>query len=86
MPSSRRFGVQEQIAAQLHCGVGLVDLAAALTVLRMQIVSSGRVLATFDRRDPEGRPERDRRTGADEPRGLIEQHAVEITSAGQTRA
>lgn len=46
----RRFAVQEQLALELHRNVDLVDLAAASTVLRMQIVSGGRVLATIDQR------------------------------------
>lgn len=45
----RRFSVQEQLALDLHRNVDLVDLAAASTVLRMQIVSGGHVLATIER-------------------------------------
>jgi predicted nucleotidyltransferase len=45
---ARRFAVQEQLAALLHRDVDLVDLAAASTVLRMQVVSRALVLATFD--------------------------------------
>ena len=44
----RRFAVQEILAARLHCDVDLIDLAAAPTVLRMQVVSTGKVLATRD--------------------------------------
>ncbi|MFN2427110.1 MAG: nucleotidyltransferase family protein [Candidatus Binatia bacterium] len=44
----RRFGVQESLAAELHRNVDLIDLAAASTVLRMQVVAKGQVLATFD--------------------------------------
>jgi predicted nucleotidyltransferase len=46
----RRFAVQERLAGELRRDVDLVDLAAASTVMRMQIVSGGRVLATFDQR------------------------------------
>lgn len=44
----RRFAVQEAIAALLRRDVDLVDLAAASTVLRMQVVSTGKVLVTHD--------------------------------------
>jgi len=45
----RRFELQEAIACLLGRDVDLVDLRAASTVMRMQILSTGTVLATFDR-------------------------------------
>lgn len=47
--AARRFSVQEMLAARLHRDVDLVDLAAASTVLRMQVVATGKPLATIDR-------------------------------------
>jgi predicted nucleotidyltransferase len=46
--SARRFSVQETLAARLRRDVDLVDLASVSTVLRMQVVSTGKLLATFD--------------------------------------
>jgi len=51
--AARRFAVQEMLAARLHRDVDLVDLASASTVMRMQVVSRGKAVATIDqtRRD-----------------------------------
>ncbi|MEE4384359.1 MAG: nucleotidyltransferase domain-containing protein [Pseudomonadales bacterium] len=38
-----RFRLQEAIAARLGCDVDLIDLASASTVLRVQVLSDGRV-------------------------------------------
>jgi predicted nucleotidyltransferase len=42
--SLTRFDLQERIASALHADVDLVDLRAASTVLRVQVIDSGRVL------------------------------------------
>jgi uncharacterized protein len=39
-----RFDLQESLAAELHVSVALVDLRAASTVLRVQIIDGGRLL------------------------------------------
>lgn len=39
-----RFRLQEQLAAALHRDVDLVDLTAASTVMRVQIIAHGRLL------------------------------------------
>lgn len=44
--AARRFAVQEMLAARLHRDVDLVDLASASTVMRMQVVSRGKAVAT----------------------------------------
>lgn len=49
----RRFDLQERLAIALRCDVDLVDLQAASTVMRMQVVSGGILLATFDRIETE---------------------------------
>jgi predicted nucleotidyltransferase len=56
MPSSlepvRRRGLQEKLATRLHRDVDLVDLREASTVLRQQVVQTGRLLhdgAPFER-------------------------------------
>lgn len=43
-----RFAVQERLAAQLGGDVDLVDLGRASTVMRMQVVSTGVLLAALD--------------------------------------
>jgi predicted nucleotidyltransferase len=43
-----RFELQERLAARVGCDVDLVDLRSASTVMRMQVVSTGSLLATFD--------------------------------------
>lgn len=45
----RRFDLQEHFAIALRHDVDLVDLRAASTVMRLQIVSRGVLLACFDR-------------------------------------
>jgi uncharacterized protein len=37
----RRFEVAQELATQLHCDVDLIDLRAASTVMRMQVISTG---------------------------------------------
>ncbi len=44
----RRFTLQGDLALALGRAVDLVDLAAASTVLRMQVVSQGLVIGVFD--------------------------------------
>ncbi len=44
LPACERFDLQEQAASLLGRSVDLVDLRAASTVLRMQVVSTGRLL------------------------------------------
>lgn len=43
-----RFELQERIAARLGQDVDLVDLRSASTVMRMQIISTGSLMAAFD--------------------------------------
>lgn len=43
-----RFDLQESIAAALHAAVDLVDLRAASTVMRVQIIDGGRLLYERD--------------------------------------
>ena len=43
-----RFELQERLAAILHRSVDLVDLRTASTVLRVQVISGGRVLYERD--------------------------------------
>ncbi|MFN8559859.1 MAG: nucleotidyltransferase domain-containing protein [Dehalococcoidia bacterium] len=43
-----RFAVQERLAARLGRDVDLVDLGRASTVMRMQVVSTGVLLAAID--------------------------------------
>ncbi len=44
LPARQRWEVQEDLARRLHRSVDLVDLRNASTVMRMQVVSTGRVL------------------------------------------
>ncbi|MSP62987.1 MAG: nucleotidyltransferase domain-containing protein [Myxococcales bacterium] len=48
----RRWHLQERLAELLHIHVDLVDLRAASTVMRVQVVDAGRLLLD---RDPAGR-------------------------------
>lgn len=48
-----RFELQEGIARELGRDVDLVDLRAASTVMRMQILSTSKVLVVFDRSSKE---------------------------------
>lgn len=49
MDPVERFELQERLAGFVRRDVDLLDLREASTVMRMQVISTGRVLATFDR-------------------------------------
>jgi len=54
IPALRRFELAQELAAQLHRDVDLVDLRTASTVMRMQVISTGECLFTVsDRRQDE---------------------------------
>ena len=44
IPALRRFELAQELATRLHCEVDLVDLRAASTVMRMQVISTGECL------------------------------------------
>ncbi len=44
IPALRRFELAQELAAQLHRDVDLVDLRSASTVMRMQVISTGECL------------------------------------------
>lgn len=44
IPALRRFELAQELAAQLHRDVDLVDLRTASTVMRMQVLSTGEYL------------------------------------------
>lgn len=44
VPALRRFDLAQELAAQLHRDVDLVDLRSASTVMRMQVISTGECL------------------------------------------
>ncbi|MDI3466423.1 MAG: hypothetical protein OJF50_005244 [Nitrospira sp.] len=46
--SLHRFELAQELATRLHRDVDLIDLRAASTVMRMQVLSTGTCLATFD--------------------------------------
>ena len=46
----RRFELAQELAAQLHHDVDLVDLRSASTVMRMQVISTGECLFTVSDR------------------------------------
>ena len=48
LDSVARFDLQERIAARLHASVDLVDLRAASTVMRVQVLEHGIVLFEGD--------------------------------------
>lgn len=48
LPALRRFELAQELAAQLHHDVDLVDLRTASTVMRMQVISTGECLDTSD--------------------------------------
>lgn len=48
IPALRRFELAQELAAQLHRDVDLVDLRTASTVMRMQVISTGECLDTSD--------------------------------------
>ncbi len=54
IPALRRFELAQELAAQLHRDVDLVDLRIASTVMRMQVISTGECLfKESDRRQDE---------------------------------
>ena len=48
VPALRRFELAQELAAQLHRDVDLVDLRSASTVMRMQVISTGECLDSPD--------------------------------------
>ncbi len=50
IPALRRFELAQELAAQLHRDVDLVDLRSASTVMRMQVISTGECLFTVSDR------------------------------------
>ena len=48
IPNIRRFELAQELAAQLHLDVDLVDLRTASTVMRMQVLSTGTCLDAPD--------------------------------------
>lgn len=48
IPNLRRFELAQELAVQLHRDVDLVDLRAASTVMRMQVLSTGFCLASLN--------------------------------------
>src|SRR5688572_13194007 len=48
IPALRRFELAQELAAQLHRDVDLVDLRSISTVMRMQVISTGECLASRD--------------------------------------
>ncbi|MBI4402375.1 MAG: nucleotidyltransferase domain-containing protein [Nitrospirae bacterium] len=48
LPSSTLFALQQELAASLKRDVDLVDIRAASTVLRMQVLSTGECLYSAD--------------------------------------
>lgn len=48
IPALRRFELAQELAAQLHRDVDLVDLRSASTVMRMQVISAGECLDAPD--------------------------------------
>ena len=48
IPNERRFHISEDLAAQLHSSVDLLDLRTASTVMRMQVLATGECLDTKD--------------------------------------
>ncbi len=48
IPALRRFELAQELAAQLHRDVDLVDLRSASTVMRMQVISTGECLDAPD--------------------------------------
>ncbi len=45
IPALRQFELAQELAAQLHRDVDLVDLRSASTVMRMQVISTGECLS-----------------------------------------
>jgi predicted nucleotidyltransferase len=50
IPALRRFELAQELAAQLHRDVDLVDLRTASTVMCMQVISTGECLFTVSDR------------------------------------
>ena len=48
IPAEQRFHIAQDLAAQLHRDVDLLDLRAASTVMRIQVLGTGRCLDTKD--------------------------------------
>lgn len=48
IPAMHRFELAQELATQLHRDVDLVDLRAASTVMRMQVISTGKCLDAPD--------------------------------------
>lgn len=48
MPNLRRFELAQELAAQLHRDVDLVDLRTASAVMKMQVLSTGACLDSQD--------------------------------------
>ena len=48
IPNLRRFELAQDLAIQLHRDVDLVDLYTASTVMRMQVLSTGTCVMSFD--------------------------------------
>jgi predicted nucleotidyltransferase len=86
LPQEQRFEVQEGLAAKLGHDVDLVDLAAASTVMAMQVIAGGRLLYE-SAGDARGRFE-DYTFSAyarlnEERRGILERVAAEGTVYGR---
>lgn len=84
--ATRRFDVQESLAARLGSDCDLVDLAGASTVMAMQVITQGRLLFESDS-DVRGRFE-DRCFSAyarlnEERRGILERVKAEGTVYGR---
>ena len=48
IPAEQRFQIAQDLAAQLHRDVDLLDLRTASTVVRMQVLATGQCLETRD--------------------------------------
>lgn len=48
VPALRRFELAQELAAQLHRDVDLIDLRSTSTVMRMQVISTGECLDAPD--------------------------------------
>ncbi|MCE3222384.1 MAG: putative Nucleotidyltransferase [Nitrospira sp.] len=48
IPAEQRFHLAQDLAAQLHRDVDLLDLRTASTVMRMQVLATGQCLETRD--------------------------------------
>ena len=50
IPNEQRFYLAQELAIQLHRDVDLLDLRAASTVMKMQVLTTGQCLETRDQR------------------------------------